>query len=150
MYWATMGILYLTILTYQDFANKRLVDDRYNYLMIGATIPLIVYSSLGLWAIVVAIGLSIGLAYMFGKMKVFGPGDLKAIIWSFLGFVSFGSVYLIHYIAAFTFCYFAYIGYMYLYYKTKNQTWTGKIQGFPILLVSFIAVVFTNFNIFFS
>jgi hypothetical protein len=149
MYWATMGVLYLLVLTYQDIFKKRLVDDRYNYLMIGATIPLIINSNLGLWVIAIGISLSIGLTYMFGKMNVFGQGDLKAILWSFLGFFSFGYVYVIHYIVAFVFCYFLFVGYYKILEKVKKIKYTLKLPGFPILLLSYITVVFTNFNIFF-
>lgn len=83
--WTWLGIIYLVYLTFQDFYKKMKVDSRYNFLMIGLSLGLLMVYSRPLWMILVVIGLVMGLAFFLRKIKSLGSADVKSISWIILG-----------------------------------------------------------------
>jgi len=93
-YWVFIGIIYLAILTYQDYKHKMLVDDRFNYFMMGITISLISHIKRPLWIFIVYIIVLIMLYQFLDKNKALGGADLKTISWMFLGYLIINPFFL--------------------------------------------------------
>jgi len=137
-WWVYIGILYLILLTYQDYKNNMMIDDRYNYFMFGFTIALFQYYDVHWWYILIIMALAIGLGIFIGFTKAMGRGDIKTILWSFVGFglISLHALigYLICFLGIFIFHYLIARLFMALLGMKKNV----KTQGYPILLISFV------------
>lgn len=133
IYWVSCGILYLLILTYQDYKKNKLVDDRYNYFMMGVTFSLLSHYSQPIWYIFGLLAVSILLMVYVSKTGILGDADSKTLFWSFFGFgiISFWS--LLWYSITFTGVFTIHTILKIIIYKTK-----AKAQGYPIFLISFI------------
>lgn len=138
MLWYFMGFIYLSILTYQDYFKKMLVDDRFNYLMIGATVMLYSIYPKNLWYLLIIIVLTILVSFLMTYFKAFAEGDLKAFLWSFIGFLIIDYNMVIFYFFMFWLVYFSYK----LLWALGNKFLKTNIKylpGYPILLISFLA-----------
>lgn len=131
-YWAFFGTLYLIILTYQDIRHKRLVNDRYNYLMIGVTISLTSHVSVILWRIFIFIGVILALFIFLNKFKVLGEADIKTISWIFLGYGIINVFYLLWFTAWFIIITLLHYGILKAY-RVK-----GYVPYYPVILASFV------------
>jgi hypothetical protein len=131
-FWSWMGTLYLIFLTYKDYKNKRIIDDRHNYLMLGASIALLSHISRNLLYMLLIMVVIIGLRWYLNKFKVIGEADINALSWIFLGFgiinifklAWFGIFFII--ITAF------YTGLKFYVFKYKEDT-----PFFQVILISF-------------
>lgn len=102
--WLSLGIFYLILLTYQDFKHNMLVDDRYNYFMMGATLMLSIYLKLSIWFILGVIAITIVLNIMLQKFALLAMGDTHSLIWLISGFGYIGTP-LITFMVVLTICY---------------------------------------------
>ncbi len=89
-YWAWFGLLYLCILTFQDFRNNRWVDDRHNYFMGGVTLSLVSHVDIDWTFLLIVIASIFAVSIYAHKTKFMGEGDLHAIMWVFTGFAILG------------------------------------------------------------
>lgn len=131
-YWAWIATFYLIILTYQDYKNKRLVNERFNYVMLGVTISLISHytiSTLYLLALVFAV---VALRYYLGKINVFGEADLTTLNWVFLGFGYINYIFLLGFILVFIICTLLYTMIKLYIFRYRNPT-----PFFSIILLCF-------------
>lgn len=85
-YWAWLGTLALIFLTFQDFKNGMLVDDRRNYFMMGATVALLSHNHHNLWYVINAIGLGIGINILINKLNLLGGSDANTLTWLWIGY----------------------------------------------------------------
>jgi len=137
-YWFFMGTLYLFYMTYQDLANKMMVDERHNYLMLGATIPLLFILQKPIWLIFAAIGIAIAIMVFAKYVKAFGEADQTSMMWIFTGFTIIGWNYLNIFVMIFLFSILiTLVGKKIL--KINKET-----PGMPIFLVSFIGTIVFN------
>jgi len=114
-----------------------LVDDRHNYMMIGATMPLLFYVPHKGWIFIMGIiALSLAVSLIMRWTKAMGEADQKAIFWSFLGFAALSKSYLISYVIIFIFTYILYFLIKKMF-KLPNET-----AGMPIFLLSFCCNVY--------
>lgn len=90
-YWIFFAILYLLVLSYMDIKNKRVVDARWNYVMIGLSISLLSHVNMKVWALLGLIVASIFLVFIINRAKIFGRADIVAFAWIFWGF---GMIYI--------------------------------------------------------
>lgn len=127
-----MGTLYLIFLTYKDFRNKRIIDDRHNYLMMGATISLLSHIPRNLLFMLLLMAVIIGLRLYLTKFKVIGEADINALTWIFLGYgiinifkLAWFGVFFIIIVSAYSFLKFA-------VFKYKQET-----PFFPVILITF-------------
>ncbi len=136
MLWYFMGVIYLCIMTYQDYTRKMLIDDRYNYLMIGATAMLYQtykhHWSYLLFVIGLAIILSISMVYL----KAFGQGDSKIVLWSFIGFAIINIFYLLTYLLFFMGVYMIHRSIWAIINKMTKQD-IKRLPGLPVFLISY-------------
>jgi hypothetical protein len=137
-YWFFMGTLYLCFMTYQDVFHKMLVDERHNYLMLGATIPLLFILQKPVWLIFAALGIAIAVMLLAKFSKAFGEADQTSIMWVFTGFTVIGWNYLNIFVMIFLFCIFITIVARKIL-KIKKAT-----PGMPIFLLSFVATIIYN------
>ena len=118
--------------------HKMLVDERHNYLMIGATIPLLFILQKPVWLIFAALGIAIGVMLFAKYVKAFGEADQTSITWIFTGFTVIGWNYLNIFVMIFLFSIFITI-------VTKKVLKIRKATpGMPIFLLSFLGTVIYN------
>lgn len=131
-YWFWFSVINLVYLTWQDYANKTLVDDRKNWFMLGITVSLYSHVNLSLWYILGLIFTSVILFMYMNKIKALGEADTNTLSWLFLGLGFINVYYLIYFFTvlfALTLVYF--IMYKLIQYK-------GKPQYYGVILTSFI------------
>lgn len=132
-HWALIGTLYLIFLTYQDYKNKRIVDDRHNYMMMGATFMLFSHFHIKLWFIFVMIGITIGLHYFLNKIKSFGRADNKTISWIFLGLAIINLGYVV-----FFFLILSIVSLIFLIFKKYVFKYKEPVPYYGIILICFV------------
>lgn len=133
IYWVSCGIIYLLILTYQDYKKNKLVDDRYNYFMMGVTFSLLSHYGRPIWYIFGLLAVSILLMIYVSKTGILGEADSKTLFWSFYGFGILGFWSLLWYSIILSGVFTLHTILKLILYKTK-----AKVQGYPIFLISFI------------
>lgn len=131
-YWAWMGTLYLIFLTYKDFKDKRVIDDRHNYLMLGASISLLSHLRRSFWYMLAIVLVTVILSIYLRKFKVIGEADITALSWIFLGY----GIINIFKLAWFGF-YFIIITVFYNFLKFKVFKTKQNTPFFPVILISF-------------
>lgn len=100
-YFAWIGTFNLIILTWQDFRNKMMIDDRKNFLMLGVAFSLISHITRPSWYILVLLGVMFGFAYFSKKSKELGAGDIHCLTWIFMGLAIINPIYLLVFISLF-------------------------------------------------
>lgn len=136
-FWAWTGLVSLIFLSFQDILNKKWVDDRKNWFMIGTTFVLIPALGLNIWYALAGIlvnALYLFLAYKF--MKGIGEADHNAIFWILLGFYFSGAFNLLIFACVMVFCLFLH----YLIYKKVMQEPDSPF--FPTLTIIFAVTAF--------
>lgn len=93
--WAYIGTIYLMILTWQDYKNNMMVDDRHNFLMIGFTSAMYPYFITDIHKILLIVLYGFVLGFFINKFNILGSADIKTIIWMFTGFTIINTNYLI-------------------------------------------------------
>jgi hypothetical protein len=135
-YFFYFAIFNLSLLTIQDF-NERKVDARLNYLMAGVMISMLAIKQPPLLSIGIIIAVT--LIFSFSIRKYVGRGDITAFSWIIPG------LWLYHNPLVYLFFFFL-IGYTILHYITiKVLRYPGPAPYYPVILGSFILVVFVNF-----
>jgi hypothetical protein len=136
LYWAFIGLIDLLILTWQDYTNNRLIDDRLNFFMFGVSYSLIThFKHAWYYYIILLISIMIFLYYI-DKKQLMGKGDTSALRWILYGFGIINIIYLFYYLIGF---FITWIGfYLIMKYIYKE---TGKTQGLLILLIPFAIMV---------
>ena len=141
-FWGFVGALYLMILTYQDYRENRLVDDRKNWFMLGVTSCLIYSMNLKLWYLLVLISTSIILTMFLNFKKVLGEADINSLSWIFLGFGATGTFNVLWFFLVFSILTAIYFGAKRLIFKKKRPT-----PFYGIILLSFLTTI-TLFRIY--
>ena len=139
-YWMFLGILHLLILTYQDIWHKRLVDERHNWFMMGATISLL---ALFKQPIVYLLSLFMIVTILFiviKKKKLIGIADNQTIVWSFIGFGIISVWILLYYTITFTIIMLLYQLIAWIAGKWFFKRKLEYIPFYPVFLISFILV----------
>lgn len=132
-YWAIIATIYLIILTYQDYKKKMLVDDRFNYLMMGVTFSLLSHVKRPLWFIFFCLIVIIGMTILFTKVKSVGAADTKTLSWLFYGFCIIN-------ISALGFYTIIFLASVVLYNAVKLYVFKYKkpTPFYPVILIPFI------------
>ena len=140
-YWSFFGTLYLLILTYQDYKDKMMVDDRHNYFMMGLSISLYSHFFKTWWY---SLGLALIILLIFVIFKkilanYIGSADITAIVWILLGFA------IIKYIIAAYFLVFVlrgdiifYIFYVIITNYLKINRQNKELPYFGFITINFI------------
>jgi len=138
--WSILGILHLLILTYQDIKNKRLVDDRHNWFMMGATIMLFSLYDTNIWIILpVIIITSILISYISSK-KLLGSADIKTIIWSFTGFAIINIWILVNYALLILILICLYYLLAFIMKKIFKAGYIPNLPGYPVFFIAFTLI----------
>ncbi len=132
-YWAWFGTIQLLLLTYQDYKNNMMVDDRKNFFMMGITISLLTHVRLEIWYVFACLFGIIFYLNRIKKWKAFGEGDINGFMWIYLGFLFINPVFF----AIFNVIIFVFGG-LYLLIKVKVHKITAPAPFFPIILISFV------------
>lgn len=136
-YWAYIGTFYLCLLTWQDYRENRLVDDRRNWFMAGVSVSLIshVYTSFGYK---LALTIILTILYVFlRKVKAIGEADINTIAWVFLGFGLINPYNLLFFVVV-----FAILTVLFMVFKNYLFKIEHPIQYYGVITTCF---VFTNF-----
>jgi hypothetical protein len=136
-YWVWIGIIYLIILVVQDYKEERMVDDRFNFFMMGVSISLISHFHRPLWLYVVYIIVLLGMYWFLKKMKALGEADLKTIAWILLGYSIINTFYLLVFSILLLLATLLTIGLKKYLFKIKAPT--------PFYGVLFIIFIFSNY-----
>ena len=131
--WSFIGTLYLIYLTYQDYNNKMMVDDRKNFFMMGLTMGLLSLYARNLLYIVFLVGFVVLLTFVFSKYKVMGRADIKTFMWSFFGFGILGVNILIFYLVCFIF-----VNTFFYFLKVKFFKYYNPVPYYAVFLISFV------------
>lgn len=98
-FWYFIGLLYLILLTIQDYKRKMLVDDRFNYSIFGLTLGLIHVLKAKLWYILILLFAILLLNFLWRRyIKGFGSADIGTLSWIFYGFMLVNAAYWITFI----------------------------------------------------
>ena len=138
-YWAYFGTIYLIYLTWQDYKNNRLVDDRKNAFMMGITISLLSHFKLLPLYHITLLFVTIVLSIFLGKIKALGRADNNTLSWIFLGYGLIGVAYLLWFVMILGSC-------TLLYFAMKKAfKYEGYVQFYGVILISFIStnLIFT-------
>ena len=131
-YWAWIATIYLIILTYQDYRNKRIVNERHNYVMLGVSISLISHLPVNILYLLALIATVIALRIYLTKFNLIGLADVTALNWIFLGFGYINYMFLLGYVLIFIFSTIIYTTIKIYVFKYKKPT-----PFFPVILISF-------------
>lgn len=131
-YWFFFSIVNLLYLTYQDYKNNTLVDDRKNWFMLGVTTSLISHVTIGLWYTIALVILSAVLFVYLNKIKALGEADSSTLSWLFLGLGFINVTYLVFF---FGILFILTLVYFILYKLLKK---TAKVQYYGVILTAFI------------
>lgn len=135
-YWSWLGTIYLLILTWQDYKNNKMVDDRRNWLMMGLSISLISHTYTTIWY-KLALAIILALLYVFlRKIKTLGEADSNTYTWIFLGFGLINPYYLALFTAIFIVNTILF-SLLKKLFKIKEAT-----QFYGVLLTSFVLALF--------
>ncbi len=138
-YWLTIGTLYLIILTFKDFSNKMIIDDRHNWFMMGLSFSLYSHVDKGIWYVLTLIAVSIALNYFLRKFKVLGGADISSLTWIFYGFGIIGFDKIFWFFVVFTVISLIYFGskMVILQYMFNVET-MQKTPFYIVILLSFV------------
>jgi len=118
-----------------------IVDDRYNYFMMGATAMLYSGTSRGWWFILFILMLAITLSISLKMLNVLGSADLKTIFWSFIGFSLIAMSKLVAYLLILAVIISLYHALKAVLSKLTN-TQISHLPFYPVLLITFILAAF--------
>lgn len=133
--WAFFGTLTLLILTYQDVARRRIIDDRKNQIMLGASVMLLSVSLYPFWYFIIIILSILFIVFVMKRYNMFGGGDLSCFTWSFLGFAYLNIVGFLLYGASLIFYTLVLYGSYRLIYRGRSRL---PVAYFPVILASFV------------
>ena len=133
-FWAFAGTMYLLILTWQDFANKMYVDDRFNYLMMGISASLLPYNFRSIWYILGIIGVIIILNIFIRKTKILGTADINTFMWIFFGFAYISPNSVIYFFGSLTLVTLLYVALKKIIFKKTDF----PSPYYIVILISFI------------
>lgn len=139
-YWVIMGMIYLVILTWQDYRNKMIVDDRSNYLMLGATIALISFVKVNFIYLLAILLVIVFIGWLFTKYRTLGDADIHSLRWLLLGFGVIGLEYLFIFLLVFTLLYVLFWGLKKIIFKLTNHL-NVATQFYGIILLSYIVTL---------
>ena len=137
-FWAFVGTFYIIRLTWQDFRNKRMVDDRFNWFMLGVTITLITSFRHPFWYIISMLGIVIALRMLINKFKLLGAADAGTITWTFWGYALINPVICLVYGFIFSIITLLYFGLKRAFF---GKEWRKPTPFYPVFL---LACVITN------
>ncbi len=136
-YWLFFGTVALIFLTYQDFKNNMIVDDRRNYFMMGVTISLCSHFSFNIVYLLSLIICAMLVNLLMSKTGVLGGADVNSLTWIYLGFGFINFAYLLWFFVIF-FCilifHFFVGGFMAKIFKKDSFV----TPGYLLILLSFL------------
>lgn len=132
-YWSYLGIIYLIILTVQDYRNNMKIDDRKNYFMMGLTISLISHSPVAWWYILALVAVSGVFTYLIKKSNIVGKGDVNTILWVFFGYALLGMNVLIVFAGVFFI-----VTLLHTLARIYIFKYTGPFPFYPVILITFL------------
>jgi hypothetical protein len=131
-YWFYIGTFYLIRLTWQDYKNNMLVDDRRNAVMLGLSLSIVSHVPTTL-VYKLALGFTlVGLNMFLKKAQATGEADVNTLSWLLLGLGLIHISFLIVFLAVFT---AVTLIWFILKKIIKNE---GKTQFYGVILLSFI------------
>lgn len=137
-YFFWLGTIYLLFLTFQDYKDGMLVDDRRNYFMMGLAVSIYTHIYSPVWYKLV-LGVFIAIIYAFmRKIKAIGEADVSSLTWIFTGLGLIDAGYIVVF-----FLYFAASTTIFLVLKNYLFKYKGEIQFYGVLLTSFVAASIT-------
>jgi len=113
--------------TIKDFISMK-IDDRFNFLAMGATLMLLKTNPIGFWQLLMILGFIIVINIVFKKFL--GSGDLSALGWITLGLYSIDFTKLV----MFYFC-FLFLSLLKVLFMHGHKI--KKAPAFYIILISF-------------
>lgn len=145
-FWFFIAALNLCILTYQDYKNKMLVDDRINSFLYGLTLALPVYLHKQFLFIILLFALTLCLRWIFLKFMVLGEADINALNWIFFG-LGIVNIYTLTWFTGI----FIFITALYYFFKWSLFKIPAKTETpyFIVILLAFL-ITWIWFTPFFS
>jgi len=131
--WFWFGTLYLFWLVYQDYKNKRMVDDRKNSFMMGFSLAVIMVTDTGILYNLGIILTSIIFIMIMKKIKDIGQADINSIGWILLGGGLFSWVIALYFAAIFTI-----ISIMFIVLKNYVFKYKAPLQFYGVLFLSYV------------
>ena len=144
-FFAWFGTVSLVLLSWQDFRNNRIIDDRRNFFMFGVSAVIPALLGLGLIPILLHILIIFILRHYVIKYGVkfgfLGGGDISALFWAIMGLSWFGYFVL-----------GAYFGYLFLltgvYYGVKKIMKIKQPTPFMIVLLCSFVLTCVSFGLY--
>lgn len=140
MYWETLGILNLLRLTWQDIKNNMMVDDRYNYFMMGASIMLLSIFKHTIGYIIGVIFTILILSQIISRKKLLGRADANTVLWSFVGWAYIGLQWLLFYATALVIVITATVSFHRLMYKVNRP-----MPMYHAFLIAFVVTIILKY-----
>lgn len=133
-YWAFFGTIYLIIMTYQDFKQNRLIDDRHNYFLMGLSISLLSHFQRSFWYILSLALLIVIFSIITRKYNLLGEGDISALRWIIIGLAIISPYVLMYFLGIFAVLSLLYVLLLKYVFRKPDAPF------FNVLLGSFIII----------
>lgn len=144
-FFAWFGTVSLILLSWQDFKNNRIIDDRRNFFMFGvaAVIPMLL--GLSFWFVLIHLIIIFVLRHYVIKYGIkfgfLGGGDISALFWAIMGLGWFGFFVLG--------VYFIYLfGLTAVYYGVKKIMKIENATPFMIVLLCAFVLTCASFGLY--
>jgi hypothetical protein len=133
-YWAWFGTIYLAWLTWQDFKNNMVVDDRKNWFMLGMTLSLYSHFIHKGWYPFILLAVVIIMSILLSRFNIVGAADISTIRWVFWGFGIINPYITMWWLLFFAAAYSIWLG---IRKALKIPAWQ-KLPFYPVILSSFL------------
>lgn len=135
--WFYIGTIYLFWLTYQDYKNNRMVDDRKNHFMMGFSFAVVMVTRTGFLYILGMILCMIIFQKVLMKVKDIGGADINSLTWILLG------AGLFYWGIAFYFAlFFTVLSALFIFLKNYIFKYTQPLQFYGVIFLSFVCTGF--------
>lgn len=136
-YFAWAALFNLIYLTYKDYRNNMMVDDRRNWFMMGISLSLISHIPHGLLYILFIIVISLTAGHFLKKYKAIGRADINSLMWLYMGLGIIGPGPLVGFIIIYSACMLFYFGAKKYIFRYNHPT-----PFYYVILVSFLLSAF--------
>lgn len=132
-YWAWIGTIMLIYMTWQDYKNHMMVDERKNWFMAGVSYSLLSHLPRSIWYVLSLLIVAVLENKFLSKFQVLGRADITAITW-----ITFGYGYLSPYNLFAFFVIFSVASLIYILSKKYIFKHMEKTPFFYVMLISFV------------
>lgn len=129
-----MGLFSLLRNSWNDIKDNHLIDDRFNWLMVGVSGMYLLDKSVSFYAVGGLVLFQLSLLFVLIKFGNLGAGDLSAFNWINLGLFAEGLVYLLWF--------WLLMGFVLVFVSLRNKKNNCETALYPFITLAFVGCYF--------